>query len=64
MCKDRKSVKELREELISGGRRAYILKKAGERLYRVRVGKFNTRTQAKILEQRLKTEGYTTKVCP
>ncbi|NQS99831.1 MAG: SPOR domain-containing protein, partial [Candidatus Omnitrophica bacterium] len=33
-------------------------------LFRVRVGKFSNRHQAESLEQRLKAEGYPTKVCP
>lgn len=60
----RQNAKRLRDELIDLGFQAYILELGGENLYRVRVGKFDTRLRAELLEQQLRSEGYSTKVCP
>ena len=58
------NAKNLRDKLINDGHQAYILALPGEGLYRVRIGKFSTRLQAEFLEQKLKTEGFSTKICP
>jgi len=57
------NARRLRGELINLGFQAYISKLRGEDLYRVRVGKFAGRQDARSLEQRLKTRGYPTKIC-
>jgi len=60
----KKNAQRLRNELIDGGFRAYILELPGDSLYHVRVGRFSNRTEAEFLEQQLKAEGYSTKLCP
>ncbi len=61
---EKKNAEGLRNELIDGGHRAYILEQPGSGLYYVRVGKFSNRSEAEFLEQRLETEGYSTRICP
>jgi tetratricopeptide (TPR) repeat protein len=58
------NARRMRDELINRGHQAYILELPGEKLYRVRAGKFNTRLQAEFMEQKLKSQGYSTKICP
>ncbi len=58
------NAEKLRDELIDSGFQAYIVELPGEALCRVRVGRFSNRLQAEFLEQRLKSEGYPTKICP
>ena len=58
------NAEKLRDELIDSGFRAYIVKLPVDAFYRVRVGRFSNRLQAEFLEQRLKSEGYPTKICP
>ena len=58
------NAENLRDKLINDGHQAYILALPDEGLYRVRIGKFSTRLQAEFLEQKLKLEGYSTKICP
>lgn len=60
----KKNAEKLRDELINSGYQSYILELPGDDLYRVRVGKFSNRLQAEFLEQRLKAEDFSTKVCP
>ena len=60
----KKNAQGLRDELIDRGYQAYILELEGEGLFRVRVGKYETRSKAEFLENRLKAKGYPTKVCP
>jgi len=61
---NKKNAGKLRGELIDSGYRAYILELPGDGLYRVRVGRFNDRLQAELLGERLKAEGFCTKICP
>lgn len=61
---NKRNAEKLRDGLIDNGYQAYILELISDSQYRVRVGKFSTRLQAELLEQRLKVEGYTTKICP
>jgi len=61
---NKRNAEKLRDELINNGYQAYISELISDSLYRVRAGRFNTRLQAEFLEQRLKAEGYTTKICP
>lgn len=58
------NAERLRDELINAGFQAYILDSTKDNLYRVRIGKFNTRLQAELLEQRLRSEGYPTRIFP
>lgn len=58
------NAEKLRDELIDSGFQAYIVKLPDDAFYRVRVGRFSNRLQAEFLEQRLKSEGYPTKICP
>jgi tetratricopeptide (TPR) repeat protein len=58
------NAQKLRDKLAQRGYRAYVLKVSSDNLHHVRVGKFSTRLQAEFLEQQLKSEGYSTKVCP
>lgn len=58
------NAQRLRDELIDSGFQAYIVELPDDTLCRVRVGRFNTRLQAEFLEQRLKGEGYPTRICP
>ena len=58
------NAEKLRDKLIDSGFQAYIVELPSEALCRVRVGRFSNRLQAESLEQRLKSEGYPTKICP
>lgn len=58
------NAEKLRDKLISLGFQAYILEFHTNNLYYVRAGRLPTRVEAESLEQRLKNEGYTTKICP
>jgi len=58
------NAEKLRVKLINKGYQAYILQLPGDKLYRVRVGKLSSRSDAGSLERRLKAAGYSTKVCP
>jgi tetratricopeptide (TPR) repeat protein len=60
----KKNAEKLRDELINSGYQAYILSLPSDGLHRVRVGRFGNRLDAEFLEQRLKSEGYSTRVCP
>ncbi|MBN3038303.1 MAG: SPOR domain-containing protein [Candidatus Omnitrophica bacterium] len=61
---NKENADKLLSELSNQGYEAYILKLSNDDLHRVRVGRFSTRLEAEFLEQRLKAEGYATKVCP
>ena len=56
------NAEKLRNELIDRGFQAYILEYPSDNLLRVRVGKYDNRLQAEFLEQKLKVEGFSTKV--
>lgn len=60
----KENAQKLRDDLINRGFQAYILALPSESFYRVRVGKFDNRLEAEFMEQRLKGQGYSTKVCP
>lgn len=61
---NKSNTERLRDKLIDRGHQAYILELPSDGLYRVRVGRFSNRLQAELLEQKLKAEGFPTKVCP
>lgn len=54
----------LKEELVHRQFDAYIEKDSENRMYRVRVGKLDSQSEASQLASRLKKEGYPTKICP
>lgn len=58
------NAEKLRIRLVNKGYQAYILQLPGDGLYRVRVGKLSSRSEAGLLERRLKAAGYPTKVYP
>lgn len=61
---NKKNALSLYDRLAEDGYQVFILDVPSDDLYHVRVGKFSTRLEAEFLEQRLKGEGYSTKVCP
>jgi TolA-binding protein len=64
--RDKKNAERLKGALINKGYDAYIVKgyTGQTSLYRVRVGKFNTRVSAESLERQLKDEGLPTAIFP
>ncbi len=60
------NAKRLTQKLIDKGYSAYMenVKTEGKTIYRVRVGKVNSRQEAQTLEDKLSQEGYPTKICP
>ena len=64
--KNKKNANQLCNKLLSSGYQTYVspIRSGGRTFYRVRVGKFDSRTEAKIYEKKLKAEGVPTKICP
>jgi|GEM_PF-683075 len=64
--RDEKNARRLKGDLVNKGYDAYIVKGwTGQiDLYRVRVGKFNARSQAESVERQLKNEGLPTAIFP
>ncbi len=64
--RDKKNAERLKSALINKGYDAFIVKgSTGQtNLYRVRVGKFNTRVSAESLERQIKDEGLPTAIFP
>lgn len=60
------NAKNLCNKLIDEGYDAYIqeLDTGGKRIYRVRVGRLNSRLEAVQLENKLSSQGYLTKIIP
>jgi tetratricopeptide (TPR) repeat protein len=59
-----RNAQRLRDELVDRGFQAYLLELPDEDFCRVRVGRFDTRLEAELLEQNLRARGYPTRVCP
>lgn len=60
------NARKLCDELLNKGYDAYVTKlEDGQKtLYRVRVGHFQSRLEAEYQEDKLKKEGYPTRICP
>ena len=60
------NARKLRDKLIACGYYAFVEETidAGTKMYRVKVGKAKTRSEASRLETKLSREGYPTKICP
>jgi len=59
-----KNAKALVNKLLFRNYDAYVEKNEADRMYRVRVGKLNSKEEALALESKLKKEGYPTKIFP
>ncbi len=60
----RRNAQGLIDKLLHGRYDAYLKTDESDRMYRVRVGKLSSKEEALVLENRLKKEGYPTKIYP
>ena len=63
--KNRRNADKLSAKLNKSGYKSYVELPAvaGDRLYRVKVGRMNTKAEAEGLAAKLKRDGYNTKIC-